>query len=152
LFWLVDTSVREESLEAMKKINPPTERTWILYNKIDLVSGLTYKNFDGFQSKQFGVSCLSGEGLEQVVQALGKIIESPARGENILVTHQRHHQELEIAEGCLQRLQKLIHSGESMELWAEELRESLLALGRIRGQNLPASAFEEIFSKFCIGK
>ena len=39
-----------------------------------------------------------------------------------------------------------------MELWAEELKESILALGRVRGRNLSAAAFEEIFTKFCIGK
>jgi tRNA U34 5-carboxymethylaminomethyl modifying GTPase MnmE/TrmE len=32
------------------------------------------------------------------------------------------------------------------------LREAALAIGRIRGRNLPASAFEDIFTKFCIGK
>jgi tRNA U34 5-carboxymethylaminomethyl modifying GTPase MnmE/TrmE len=37
-------------------------------------------------------------------------------------------------------------------LWAEELREAALAIGRIRGRNLPGTAFEEIFTKFCIGK
>lgn len=152
LFWLVDSSTRPESLEAMRKTNPSANRTWVLYNKIDLVPGLTSKSFDGIRSKQFGVSCLNGEGLDQLVQALEKILETPAIGENILVTQQRHHQELEKAEGCLQRLEKLIQEGVSIELWAEEIRESLLALGRIRGQNLTVSAFEEIFSKFCIGK
>lgn len=152
IFWLVDSSAREESLVAMKKSTSPEDRTWVIYNKIDLVPGLTWKDFDGFQSKQFGVSCLSGEGLEQVVQALETLLETPVVGENILVTNQRHHLELEKSEECLHRLQQLIQSGLSMELWAEELREALLALGRIRGRNLPASAFEEIFQKFCIGK
>jgi len=38
------------------------------------------------------------------------------------------------------------------ELWAEELKTAALAIGHIRGRDLPARAFEVIFNKFCVGK
>jgi tRNA U34 5-carboxymethylaminomethyl modifying GTPase MnmE/TrmE len=52
----------------------------------------------------------------------------------------------------LERLESLVSSQVPYELWAEELKEAVLAVGRIRGRNLSAAAFEEIFNKFCIGK
>jgi len=152
LFWLVDANDPLDSLQALQKINLKNDRTWILYNKIDLVPGFKKEIFSMDRYKQFEISCFNGTGLEGILNALETSLQSHTVGENVLVTHQRHFLELEKSEECLERLQSLIRSGVSHELWAEELREALLALGRIRGKNLSSAAFEEIFSKFCIGK
>ena len=68
------------------------------------------------------------------------------------MTSGRHLSETQKALEALDRLQGLMTAGEPYELWAEELREAALAVGRIRGRNLPQGAFEDIFTKFCIGK
>jgi len=52
----------------------------------------------------------------------------------------------------LGRLEGLVEKKESWEVWAEELKDAALAVGRVRGRNLTTAAFEEIFSRFCIGK
>jgi tRNA U34 5-carboxymethylaminomethyl modifying GTPase MnmE/TrmE len=116
------------------------------------VPGFKKEIFSMDRYKQFEISCFNGTGLEGILNALETSLQSHTVGENVLVTHQRHFLELEKSKECLERLQSLIRSGVSHELWAEELREALLALGRIRGKNLSSAAFEEIFSKFCIGK
>ncbi len=152
LFWLVDATAPHESLQALQQSKLPKDRTWVLFNKIDLIQGIISKNKSLDQFKQIGISCLTKEGLDLLMLSLESILEKPLIGENILVTQQRHFLELEKANDCLERLQQLIQSKTSSELWAEELREALLSLGRIRGRNLSASAFEEIFNKFCIGK
>jgi tRNA U34 5-carboxymethylaminomethyl modifying GTPase MnmE/TrmE len=73
-------------------------------------------------------------------------------GEDVVLTSARHRAEVEKAIQALAKLQGLTKGKQPYELWAEELREAALAIGRIRGRNLPATAFEDIFTKFCIGK
>ncbi len=152
LLWIVDTCIKEESLELLSRTNLAKEKTWIVFNKIDLLPGFNLQNVVDLKMKCFAVSCLTGEGLNQVMNAMETVLDKPLAGENILVTSARHHLELVKTGGCLERLRQLIQSGTSSELWAEELREALIALGRIRGRNLSSSAIEEIFSRFCIGK
>lgn len=152
LFWIVDAHDPVESINALQQAKLQNNRTWVIFNKIDLEPGLIKEKIFVDQFKLFEVSSLKGDGLDRLLSALEAILQLPAVGESVLVTHQRHYIELERAGGCLERLQDLIRTGVSREIWAEELREALLALGRIRGRNLSSAAFEEIFSKFCIGK
>jgi tRNA U34 5-carboxymethylaminomethyl modifying GTPase MnmE/TrmE len=70
----------------------------------------------------------------------------------VVLTSARHQQEVETALTALNRLQTLMQAHQPYELWAEELKVAALAIGRIRGRDLPAKAFEDIFTKFCIGK
>jgi tRNA modification GTPase len=152
LFWLVDSTYPEESLEVQMNEGLPKERTWTIFNKIDLDLDSKWKELTLKKDHAFAISCVTGEGLQTLTESLESLIERSQSGESILLTNERHKKEVENAEGCLIRLQELVKRKESMELWSEELREALLALGRIRGRNLNAAAFEEIFSKFCIGK
>ena len=69
-----------------------------------------------------------------------------------MITSTRHQQEVEKALGALNNLQALMKTQQPFELWAEELKTAALAIGRIRGRDLPAKAFEDIFKKFCVGK
>ena len=94
----------------------------------------------------------NGEGLSEVVEKIEKLIQTPLGGEDVVLTAARHQQEIQMAHHDLERLQGLMREKQPYELWAEELREAALSIGRIRGRNLPASAFEDIFTKFCIGK
>jgi tRNA U34 5-carboxymethylaminomethyl modifying GTPase MnmE/TrmE len=80
------------------------------------------------------------------------LIQIPLVGEDVVLTSARHQKEVQGAFQNLENLQGLMKARQPYELWAEELREAALAIGRIRGRNLPATAFEDIFTKFCIGK
>ncbi len=152
LFWLVDSNQPEESLEVLKRECLPKDRTWTIFNKIDLDQNSKWKELILNKDHAFAISCVTGKGLETLTKSLEYHIENSQAGETILLTNERHKKEIENAERCLIRLKELVRKKESMELWSEELREALLAFGRIRGRNLNAAAFEEIFSKFCIGK
>jgi tRNA modification GTPase len=184
LFWLVDASHPEESLGELKKNSLPLERTWFLFNKMDLVKN-NQKSFKEFltalsgssaspsrasepavslsnpskglgkglsEGRCLGLSCETGAGLERVFERIESLLEIPLTGEDAILTSARHQGEVQIAKEALQKLEGLMKSKEPMELWAEELKEAILAIGRIRGRNLSQAAFEEIFSKFCIGK
>ncbi len=153
IFWLVDASSPKESLEELEGNPLPQERTWFLFNKKDLVkSGQPWKDSGLDPQRCLSLSCQTGEGLSQVVEKIEALIQTPIGGEDVVLTSARHQQETAKALKALENLKGLMASRQPYELWAEELREAALAVGRIRGRNLPASAFEDIFTKFCVGK
>ena len=153
VFWIVDASNPEESLKEMKAASLPAGRTWFLFNKTDLVGNKEpWKAAALPPDRCLGLSCQTREGLEGIVRKIEELIQAPLGGEDVVLTSARHQEEARKACGALENLRGLMERQEPYELWAEELREAALAIGRIRGRNLPATAFEEIFTKFCIGK
>ena len=153
IFWLVDASDPQESLEELKSHSLPPERTWFLFNKKDLIKvGQPLKNSGLSPERCLGLSCQTGEGLPQVIEKIENLIQTPLGGEDIVLTSARHQHEVQKALKALENLKGLMATHQPSELWAEELREAALTVGRIRGRNLPATAFEDIFTKFCIGK
>ncbi len=121
---------------------------------MDLVSDKQpWKKISEFPfEKCLGFSCETQEGLFEVLKAVEGFIQTPAGGEDVVITSLRHQQEVQKALTALTNLKGLMNPKQPYELWAEELREAALAIGRIRGRDLPAKAFEDIFTKFCIGK
>jgi tRNA modification GTPase len=153
IFWLVDSSNPQESLEGLKAAALPQDRTYYLFNKMDLAETKEpWKGSNLEKPKCSLLSCQTGEGLPEVTQRIEKLIQTPMGGEDVILTSARHQQEVQYAVQALDNLQNLMRSKEPYELWAEELKEAALAIGRVRGRNLPAAAFEDIFTKFCIGK
>ncbi len=154
IFWVVDSTQVEESIQEFKNHSVDPSRSWFLFNKSDLVSGeAPWKNYPPLPaSRCLSISCQTPEGLEPLLARLMELIETPASSQDIILTSARHQKETGLAHQALANLQALFKEGQSYELWAEELREAALAIGRIRGRNLPGTAFEEIFTKFCIGK
>ena len=153
LFWVIDASNPKESLEEVRKNPLPSDRTWFLFNKKDLVkTGRPWEGTGLNPEKCLFLSCQTQEGLSGVVEKMEALVKAPMAGEDVVLTSLRHLQETHKALEALDRLKGLMAAKEPYELWAEELREAALAVGRIRGRNLPAAAFEDIFTKFCIGK
>jgi tRNA modification GTPase len=156
LFWLVDASDPETSLVEAQKASLPRERTLFLFNKIDLVRDKEpWKKLEkwGLDSRNyFSLSCITKEGLDRIFEKIENFLQIPLAGEDVILTSARHQIEVLKAEQSLNRLEGLIQSNALYELWAEELKEGILAIGRIRGLNLSTAAFEEIFKRFCIGK
>lgn len=153
LFWVIDSSNPKEALVEIKRSNLPQDRTWFLFNKKDLVKNEQPWEGTGLDPKRcLSLSCQTQQGLDGVVQKIEALIQTPSGGEDVVLTSARHLVETRNALDALGRLRGLIASSGAYELWAEELRAAAMAVGRIRGRNLPATAFEEIFTKFCIGK
>ncbi len=153
IFWLVDAAAPQESLGELKNNRLPPERTWFLFNKKDLIKrGQPWIDSGLDPERCLSLSCQTGEGLSQVIEKIENLIQTPLAAEDVVLTSARHQQEIQKALKALENLKELMAAGQPYEIWAEELREAALAIGRIRGRNLPAKAFEDIFTKFCIGK
>ncbi len=153
IFWLIDASNPMESLNELKTASLPPGRGWYLFNKIDLVNDKEpWKKTPLPEENCLSFSCMTQEGLFQVFRAVESFIRTPSSGEDVVLTSARHRQEIEKALVALNSLQILMKTQSPFELWAEELKTAALAIGRIRGRDLPAKAFEDIFGKFCVGK
>jgi tRNA modification GTPase len=154
IFWLIDASNPAESLVELKTSSLPANRVWYLFNKVDLVTDKEpwKKILQLPTEKCLSFSCTTQEGLFRVFGVVEGFIQTPAGGEDVVITAARHRQEVEKALAALNNLQTLMKTLQPFELWAEELKTAALAIGHIRGKDLPAKAFEDIFNKFCVGK
>ena len=70
-----------------------------------------------------------------------------------MVTQARHAELLGRAEAALNRGRGLLDQAEpAWELVALEVKEALMALGEITGEEVGDAVLDHIFSEFCIGK
>ena len=123
----------------------------IVLNKIDLVP-------DGERSslpKELVISCQTGEGIGQLVEAVVARVTGRAGGEGSpdgAAINARHQECLKRASSALQEAISLLGAGEPPELVAVELRSTLGAVGEIVGEAGTEEILGKIFSSFCIGK
>ncbi|HKS86200.1 MAG TPA: tRNA uridine-5-carboxymethylaminomethyl(34) synthesis GTPase MnmE [Pseudolabrys sp.] len=100
----------------------------------------------------FGVSALSGEGLENLLGGLARFADRFLAGsEPALVTRERHRRALGEVEAALRRALAPSMSRRE-DLIAEELRAAAHALGRLTGRVDVEDILDVIFRDFCIGK
>jgi len=126
------------------------EATWWVYNKKDLWTSTPPTAFP--DEKTLAVSCKTGEGIEELTRRLEDWAKRPGAEGDVVLLQERHRREIQTACKALGRLEEEIEKGDALELWAEETKAATLAVGRVRGLHLQKDAFEEIFSRFCIGK
>jgi tRNA modification GTPase len=100
----------------------------------------------------FGISALSGEGVEHLLASLKNFASQFISGSDpALITRERHRRTLLDAEAALQRaLAPGVSARE--DLFAEELRTAAQALGRLTGRVDVEDVLDVIFRDFCIGK
>lgn len=125
----------------------PTEKTIVIWNKIDL--GQPAEKISSVQ-----ISAKQKIGLEELKAAIEKIIwkKGPPSKEEVLITKLRHHQALTHAISACQAVIDGLKSGISAEFVASDTRAALGELGKIIGTNVTEDILTSIFSKFCLGK
>ena len=95
------------------------------------------------------VSALTGSGMATLVAVLEGIARDLAGpGGTPALSRARHRMAIEEAVSCLE----LAGTSDLPELVGEELRLSVLALGRITGRVGVEDVLDSVFSQFCIGK
>lgn len=121
------------------------ENDIIVVNKSDLTSP------KGFPENAIEISLKTGAGLEKLVSALNKVLESIFPTQNLTPTRLRHRELLELAES---NLNKVIEDFGKIDitLIAEELRLASRTLAKITGKIDIEDILDEIFKEFCIGK
>jgi tRNA modification GTPase len=132
---------------------PPTDRPLIeIHNKIDTLASMPDTDRGSTDASAVRLSARTGEGLEQLDQAIVKALDVDVDASALVSARARH---VACIEQALDHLEcghaELLATG-SGELLAEELRAAADALGEITGRMHSDDLLGEIFSSFCIGK
>ena len=117
-------------------------------NKIDLASRPVGRETHGNEDRVW-VSAKTGDGVDQLKQAIWDRAGWHPSGEGLFTARARHMAALQSAQS---HLAQAAAQTRHLELYAEELRLAHEALCAITGEFTPDDLLGEIFSKFCIGK
>ena len=129
-------SIEAEGVQQILKIG----------TKLDLVD-----NRRGAAKYDFSISCVSGEGLQELLDEVADNARAAAPRMGELIPWRLRH--VELLEECGRHLSlSLNNSDAGLELRSEELRLAANALGRISGAVDVEDLLDIIFSQFCIGK
>jgi tRNA modification GTPase len=121
---------------------PPRDADLVVWNKADL---------PGFRARNgLALSLKSGDGLDKLLIKLEEIVSARLEmgGEAPAITRARHRHALEEAVAALARSIQVPEP----ELFAEDLRLAVRAIGRITGRVDVEDLLNVVFRDFCIGK
>ena len=121
--------------------------SFTVLNKSDLLEG-GFSNSDN----TFYLSCSTGQGVEELLQALIERLGIGGGEETVFLSRQRHEISLRSGGRFLEEALMSLGEGQVLELVAESLRSAHAALGDILRPMSADDLLGEIFSEFCIGK
>jgi tRNA modification GTPase len=151
VLWVLDATAREQGPSACRSTQvPPGETTWIVVNKIDLADCKNESKFNTKNKIHF-ISSLTGDGVDELVNALSRFAEGFFSPEPALVARERQRGHLRETAAALQSAQQAARDGRE-EIMAEHLRLATRALGKLLGRVDVEDILDVIFRDFCIGK
>ncbi|HEY5912925.1 MAG TPA: tRNA uridine-5-carboxymethylaminomethyl(34) synthesis GTPase MnmE [Verrucomicrobiae bacterium] len=100
------------------------------------------------------VSCLTGQGIENLKDAIKALVWSGGVGSEQLqvMINSRHQDALSRARAATLRTLDALRTEQTLELVALDLRIAVNAVGEIVGKTTTEDLLDMIFSQFCIGK
>jgi tRNA modification GTPase len=129
------------------------KRIFIL-NKIDLPKRLELPELATRHSPLVTVSCLSGQGIEALKDAIKNLVWAGKIEAGMLqvMINSRHQEALGRARAGAVRTRDALRADATLELVALDLRIAVNAVGEIVGKTATDDLLDSIFSQFCIGK
>jgi tRNA modification GTPase len=154
VLWIVDATGGEAVSWGRPAHAAPGAATWIVVNKMDLVTGAQRKviesKFISMRSVHF-ISSTTGAGVDELVDGVFRFAEGFFTAEPALVTRTRQRALLRETALALRDAQHAARDGRE-EIMAEHLRVATRALGRLLGRVDVDDILDVIFRDFCIGK
>jgi tRNA modification GTPase len=100
------------------------------------------------------VSCLSGQGIETLKDAIKELVWSGEIKASMLqvMINSRHQDALNRSRAATIRTLDALRANATLELVAMDLRIAVNAVGEIVGKTATEDLLDSIFSQFCIGK
>lgn len=127
----------------------------IILNKVDLNINVETKKFiEKYNKNIVEMSTLKKQGIEDLYNKIKKLYNNQiinVEGENI-VTNARHQNLIKKAEKATIEAIKETKEGRPLDIISIYIKEILVNLGKITGENVAEDIISEIFSKFCLGK
>ena len=120
----------------------------LIRNKVDLPVRLK------FHEAALDVSCVTGQGLETLKDAIKNLVWSGEIKSEMLqvMINSRHQEALKRARAATVMAIDGLRNDQTLELVAMELRIGVNAVGEIVGRTSTEDLLDSIFSQFCIGK
>jgi tRNA modification GTPase len=124
----------------------------LVRNKIDLNNRLEMPAY--LAGRTVEVSCLTGQGMEQLKDAIKELVWSgEIRAEMLeVMINSRHQEALARAREATLRTLEALRADQTLELVALDLRLAVNAVGEVVGKTTTEDLLDVIFSQFCIGK
>jgi tRNA modification GTPase len=129
----------------------------LVRNKTDLPIKLKLSadpRFTIHDSRTVDVSCVSGQGIETLKEAIKSLVwTGEIKAEMLQVTiNSRHQDALNRARIVARQAADALRENATLELVAMDLRIAANAVGEIVGKTTTEDLLDSIFSTFCIGK
>jgi tRNA modification GTPase len=151
---LLDSSRKESAedialLEEFKK-----KKAVLVFNKADLRRMMDI----GKLARKFGrrpgleISALQGTNLERLKNLIYRTFAPKIREKEDVIFHMRQKLALEEILSSVRGAERLLSLGHPEEMFVEEIRRILPALGRLVGEIRSDDVLNDIFSRFCVGK
>lgn len=124
----------------------------LVRNKADLPRRLQLP--PEFKEPVLDVSCLTGQGLEPLKDAIKALVWSGELRADMLevMINSRHEDALQRTKTALGHTLEGLRSEHTLEVIAMELRIAANAVGEVVGKTTTEDLLDSIFSQFCIGK
>lgn len=124
----------------------------LVRNKIDLPAKLQFP--PGLTERVIDVCCLSGQGIEELKDAIKDLVWAGAiQAESLQVMiNSRHQDALGRARASAGLALAALRQDLPLELVALDLRLAANAVGEVVGKTTTEDLLDQIFSQFCIGK
>lgn len=123
----------------------------VVFNKADLPA---FHPAFAFVPAGLAVSATGGNGVEGLVEEIRRRVEEKVRfaESDSLISSLRHRDILKTSLNALMRAKESLEAGVSEEFSVTDLHLALTAVGEITGEVTVDDIYQEIFSRFCIGK
>ena len=142
----------EEDLKIIELIK--TKKSIIVLNKVDLETNIELDIIKDLGIDIVELSAINGTGLDKLYETISQIfnLNDIANNGELIVTNNRHKLLINNAKEELNKALKSINDGMPEEIISTNIREILIQLGKITGEEVTDDVIKQIFSKFCLGK
>ena len=142
----------EEDFKILELIK--TKKSIIVLNKVDLEINIELDIIKDLGIDIVELSAINGTGLDKLYETISQIfnLNDIANNGELIVTNNRHKLLINNAKEELNKALKSISDGMPEEIISTNIREILIQLGKITGEEVTDDVIKQIFSKFCLGK
>lgn len=152
LLHVLDGSEPLHAEDAARLNGVPAKPRIVVRNKCDLPAA--WELPEGFAATEVSTSCVTGEGIEALKDAIRDAVWSGRTGADMTeaMINSRHQDALRRAREATALTREALSRQAPLDLVAVDLRTAVAAVGEIVGKTTTEDLLDRIFARFCIGK